>query len=162
MPDNAPIMFKSPQAAGLLIDGVEQSVLCELADKAGTYYLASDVDEAEAIELEEKRVFLNLLNVEGAVCGRVTETLDLPFVSDPQRLLVSTWGEFPSEENGDVWGSCIADTSRKAGDRVVYCEVSAVQEEQVLETPMPEAIETDTPAPDAELTKPGSKPGPAY
>ena len=159
MPETAPIMFKTSKASsGPLVDGVELSVLCELADKVGTAYLAADVDEAEARRLDELRLNFNLLEVEGISCGRPEDTLDLPFVADPQRQLVSTWGEFPSDHNGDVWGSCVADTSRKAGDRVVSCEVSEVQDALIVEAPLPEAIGTDMPMPDKAQNKSGSKP----
>ncbi len=158
VPETAPIMFKTSKASpGPLVDGVEISVLCELADKVGRPYLASDVDKAEVRRLEELRLNFNLLEIDDISCGRPEDTLDLPFVSDPQRQLVSTWGEFPSSHNGDVWGSCIADTSRKAGSRVVYCEISEIPDALVIEESLPETIETDTPKPDEPISKLGSK-----
>jgi len=159
MPETAPIMFKTSKASsGPLVDGVELSVLCELADKVGRPYLAADVDEAEARRLDEMRLNFNLLEVEGVSCGRPEDALDLPFVSDPQRRFVSTWGEFPSDHNGDVWGSCIADTSRKVGDRVMSCEVSEIEDALIIEESLPEVFETDLPMPNKELNKAASKP----
>lgn len=145
-PDRAPIMFKDRAASpGPLVDGVPLSVLCELADKVGTEYLASDVKQDEALEIEQRRLNFNLLEIEGVSCGRPDDILDLPFVSDPQRTLVSTWGEFQSRDNGDVWGSCVADTSRPIGDHVVYCEISELSEGQIL-TPVEDEPITQAPA----------------
>ncbi|MEM9225586.1 MAG: hypothetical protein AAGA24_03660 [Pseudomonadota bacterium] len=121
----APIQYKSTQKSGPAVDGVELAVLCELAERIGTNYLAAGIGTDEAQALQQKRRYLNLLNIDGVSCGRADDVLDLPFVSDPERRLVSTWGGYNHEGTRDGWGSCLADTNRPAGDRVVFCEVSA-------------------------------------
>lgn len=124
-PTTAPITYKTSQAGSVLIDGVPLGVLCELAERVGTEYIASDIPEEEAKSLEAQRTVLDLLDTAGAICGGSETPLDIPFTADADRRIVSTWSEFALEEDQSQWGSCVADTARAANNRVVFCEISS-------------------------------------
>ncbi len=119
----APIQFKETPLAGQKFDGVSLSVLCELAERVGTDYRAADIEDEEAAALQRQSGQLYLLNIDGATCAKRAQPINLAFVADPERKLVSTWGGMQQDGYEDVWGSCLADTDRSVGDRVVFCEV---------------------------------------
>lgn len=129
----APIEFKTVEADEPAIDGVELSTLCELASRVGTEYRASDLEEDEVLDLEQQRRYLNILNIDGVVCGNEEAPIDLPFVADPDRRFVSTWGSMSDFGLEDDWGSCLADTLRTPGDRVVFCELGSVSQTAIEE-----------------------------
>ncbi len=134
----APIQFKTSSVpTGPDIDGVELATLCELIKRVGKVYQAPDMDDVAIAEIEGRRLNFDLLEIGDASCGRPEDVIELPFVSDPQRTLVSTWGEFVDDTGAPVWGTCIADTSRKPGDRVVHCETSPLEGTDIA-PPMPE------------------------
>ncbi|MEM9938757.1 MAG: hypothetical protein AAF768_07920 [Pseudomonadota bacterium] len=122
-PVNAPIAYKISQANGEEFDGVELSVLCELADRIGTDYQAADIDDLTLDDLEQQLGNLTLLSTDEVFCGGKDEPIGLPFTVDPQRRLISTWSEFSDASSGGTWGTCIADTARPEGNRVILCEI---------------------------------------
>ena len=123
-PQGAPVWYKTPAKAAIQYDGVDLTLICELADRLGTDYLAPDLTHEEAQAMPDMWGQLEMLSLDNVSCGRPGDLLDLPFVSDPQRRLVSTWSEIDSSEVTEAWASCLADTTRAQGDRVVYCEVT--------------------------------------
>lgn len=153
VPATAPILFKTSSIpTGPDVDGVELATLCELVDRVGAAYQAPDVDDDTVAEVEARRLNFDLLDIGDASCGRPEDVIALPFVSDPQRTLVSTWGEFARDERDPVWSTCIADTSRPAGDRVVHCEVSPMESTDIA-APLPD--------PEPEITRLPADPEPA-
>ncbi len=119
----APIEYKTFDLSGQKFDGVPLAILCELASRVGTDYLAEDVKPDDATKLRDQRVQYDFLNVEGATCAEAGAPIALAFVADPDRRLVSTWGGMQDDGFEDQWGSCLADTARTPGDSVLFCEL---------------------------------------
>jgi len=126
--ESAPVQFKATEVAGQKFDGVSLAVLCELADRVGTEYQAADVESERVANLQRELRYLQLLDVTGATCAKAAAPINLAFVAEPQRRLVSTWGGMQVDGYEEVWGSCLADTTREPGNRVLFCEVGSGME----------------------------------
>ncbi len=165
-PQTAPIQYKTPLSAEQPVDGVDLSIMCELAERIGTNYHVVGVDKSAATALEDQYGALSYLNSEGVQCGQ--DIIDLAFVIDPRTRMISTWGEARNSNPVGHWGSCLADPTRLPGDRVIYCEVQAqdgvaLEIAATIEPPPPETPETETqaefqlvPLPEIDPTEPQS------